>query len=291
LVEREEQPLRSSAIETYARCPRQYAYRYVYGLRSREVGMFTLRKALHETLRALEHPAGPLEADGIGSPALPALPDALRLFEANWEAAVARDREPSEGDVAAGTTEVEAPAFDAVYRRHGQAIVERAWRALATRPAEGVIAAPRGVVSTDFERGVSVKVGGASISVTLDRVEPLMSDVTPPHAAERRADGRSLQPAVFVRHRLGRSSSPQADLRALFYALAAEQYHGARPATLLHHNLSTDERAPAALNPRQRARLTEDLHDALDGITRADYAPKPVSGACESCPFQLICPA
>src|SRR5262249_40868600 len=47
-------PLRPAAIETYTRCPQQYAYRYVYGLRPREVGMVTLRRALHETLRTLE---------------------------------------------------------------------------------------------------------------------------------------------------------------------------------------------------------------------------------------------
>jgi DNA helicase-2/ATP-dependent DNA helicase PcrA len=285
------EPLRSSAIETYARCPRQYAYRYVYGLRPREVGMVTLRRALHETLRALERSGMTSDADGAEMPALPALAEALRLFDANWAAAAASDAGSPEGDVAADAAETEAPPFDAVYRRHGRSVVERAWQARAARPAEEEGAIGRRAGSTDFERGVSVEVGGARISVTLDRVEPLIAEVVPSDAEAGRASGRSPQPAVFVRHRLGRSSSPQADLRALFYALAAEQRPGEAPATLLHHNLSTDERTPATLNPRQRARLTETLHDALDGLARADFAPRPVAGACESCPFLLICPA
>src|SRR5260370_19370571 len=48
-----ELPLRPSAIETYRRCPRQFAYRYVYGLRPAEVGLATLRRSLHDTLTTL----------------------------------------------------------------------------------------------------------------------------------------------------------------------------------------------------------------------------------------------
>jgi hypothetical protein len=97
-----------------------------------------------------------------------------------------------------------------------------------------------------------------------------------------------------VRHRLGRaptSPSSQADLRALLYTLAAEQAGDGAPATVLLHNLSTDEREQLALSPRQRARLTDELHEALDGIARGDYAPRPEAGACDTCPFLLICPA
>ena len=276
--------MRSSEIEAYARCPRQYAYRYVYGLRPREVGVATLRRALHETLRAIER-TGAATAEDTNCPPLA---EALRLFEANWEAALASEMGTPERDLAADVAHLESPPFDAVYRRHGRAVVERAWHALARRVEAGE-GAPRRAAAVDFERTVSVDVGGKSVNVTLDRVEPLIADAS--LEGNGRTAGRTPQPAVFVRHRLGRASSPQADLRALFYALAAEQHPGEAPATLLHHNLSTDERTPAALNPRQRTRLTEELRDALDGMARTDYAPRPQSGACESCPFLLICPA
>ena len=92
-----EEALRPAAIETYQRCPRQYAYRYVYQLRPREVNLATLRRGLHETLRELQER---FATAGEASPqALPSLDDAQALFERHWRAAVAADaaRRPSAG--------------------------------------------------------------------------------------------------------------------------------------------------------------------------------------------------
>ncbi len=297
--------LRSSEVETYARCPRQYAYRYVYELRPHEIGMFTLRGVLQETLQELvrrssgAHAAevGEVDSSDVDTVATPSLDEAFRLFEAKWEEALARELLPVESDAAHEPVERVTPPFEALYRRHGRGIVERLWGQLAAPAAdahsedEGAASRP-GLKTPDFERGVSVQVGGRAISVTLDRVEVLANHVAAASETAGRATGRTTaSPAVYIRHRLGRSSAPQADMRALFYALAAEQAVGEGPATLLQYNLSTDELAPAALSARQRSRLTDELHDALDGIARGDFAAKPEPGACDRCPFLLICPA
>lgn len=42
-----------TALETYVRCPQQYAYRYLYGLGGQRLGMASLRQGLRETLLAL----------------------------------------------------------------------------------------------------------------------------------------------------------------------------------------------------------------------------------------------
>src|SRR5260221_7373931 len=86
-------PLRPSAIETYRRCPRQFAYRYVYRLRPAEVGLATLRRSLHDTLTTLhagfaatgrDRPSG----DGESASAIPSLEEAVGLFESSWMAAL-----------------------------------------------------------------------------------------------------------------------------------------------------------------------------------------------------------
>jgi superfamily I DNA/RNA helicase len=98
-----EEPLSVSAIETYQRCPRQYAYRYVYGLRPHEVGLGTLRRGLHAALRELQErfaavgPGGAANGgsanggqsvEGVG---IPSLREARALFVEQWRVAVAAD--------------------------------------------------------------------------------------------------------------------------------------------------------------------------------------------------------
>jgi CRISPR/Cas system-associated exonuclease Cas4 (RecB family) len=141
-----------------------------------------------------------------------------------------------------------------------------------------------------------VRVGSHDIAVTLDRVDWHEARATTAAPGRRRSalqgdqSADVAEPVRFVRHRLGRSSPPP-DLRALFYELAAEQAAESAPVALHQHNLSTGQIEPLALDARQRAKLTEQLHDALDGIARGDFTPHPEPSLCQSCPFLLICPA
>ena len=57
-------PLTISALETYLRCPQQYAYRYLYGLGGQHLGMASLRQGLRETLLALHERFDAALADG-----------------------------------------------------------------------------------------------------------------------------------------------------------------------------------------------------------------------------------
>ncbi|HEV7126110.1 MAG TPA: UvrD-helicase domain-containing protein, partial [Ktedonobacterales bacterium] len=127
------EPLRPAAIETYQRCPRQYAYRYVYRLRPREVGLGTLRRGVHETLRELQARfAATGESGASHAPPPPALDEARTLFIWHWRAAVATEARATRAggtDLAgepAASAELEGP-FGALYRRHGLRVVERAW--------------------------------------------------------------------------------------------------------------------------------------------------------------------
>ncbi|HEV8189919.1 MAG TPA: ATP-dependent helicase, partial [Ktedonobacterales bacterium] len=105
----------ASAVETYLRCPRQYAYRYVYQLEPREAHLLTMRRQVVETLRELSQRLLP----GVR---VPTVEDARASFEQRWnDAQTAQESAhvtPSLGDA----TPAEAP-FGDVYRRYGAMLV------------------------------------------------------------------------------------------------------------------------------------------------------------------------
>lgn len=304
-----EAPVRQSEIETFERCPRQYAYRYVYGLRPREIGLATLRRALHDTLHALQ--ARLSAADSTEPSGRSSLEEALGLFDGHWASALQRELRPSgeTGAADAGPIELPPGSFVEVYRRHGRHVVERVWAGLvpaeeaadtvAPRPPQPELPEqPNGV---EYDRSVTVRVGRHDVAVLLDRVEQVERVSEPAGVAagassSRRVSGRSLggngaQPVRFVRHRLGRSAARAPDLRALLYTLAAEQRAAGAPAELLQHNLSTGEIERLTLNERARARLRDELADVLDGMASGYYPARPDPNICPSCPFLLVCPA
>jgi superfamily I DNA/RNA helicase/Zn-dependent peptidase ImmA (M78 family)/CRISPR/Cas system-associated exonuclease Cas4 (RecB family) len=315
-----------AAIETYGRCPRQFAYRYVYGLKPREIGMMTLRRALHNTLRDLRqqvHFAAPTAPDAngdtlTGTPGGLTLRDTLALFETHWHTALLYERgefaaksvaSVTEGaavsadPATAATPDIESDPFVEVYRRHGRQVIERAWLTLtqATPPQHPVDELD---ASARFEHSVTVQIGNRQIALTVDRVEP---EAEPPVAAPaptsapngRRAGqserAANAQPLRYVRHRVGPSRAAQADLRALLYTLAAEQTaeqstRQARP-VLYQHNLSTGEVERVELDTRKLTRLRENLVDILAGMESGIYPPRPDPNTCQNCPFLLVCPA
>jgi superfamily I DNA/RNA helicase len=312
-----DQPLRQTEIETYQRCPRQYAYRYVYQLRPREVGLGTLRRSLHETMRDLQvAAAGSPEAT---APAPRSLDEALALFERHWHAAVAAEA-PHAGD--SNSRHDEGP-FGSLYQRFGRRVIERAWHDLMEGPRQPIdmdsaavhdaedddtlgagdapLAAPL-PRSARLSEHVQIRVGAHPIEVTLDRVEgageslgssrvAAMADASGPAPGD--AASARVARARFVRHRIGQRStaSAPADLRTLLYALAAEQHHGPSRPTLFQHDLATGVLEPVGLDPRRAGRLRETLLTTLADMERGHYPARPDPLTCPTCPFLLICPA
>jgi superfamily I DNA/RNA helicase/Zn-dependent peptidase ImmA (M78 family) len=310
VAELDGRPVHVAELETYRRCPRQYAYRYVYRLRPSEIGLTTLRRTLHDTLHLLQSRFEDVSAVS----AAPSLGEALELFEWQWTEALARGRPdeavpPAQDEPAADGTAAAEP-FIALYRRHGRQVVERMWERLSHEPATGTPRpadqATQVALGARYDQTVTVRAAGHEIAVTLDRVEGSADGRT---AAAGTAAGTgeiqtsaprigttasTASPAPFptrlVRHRLGHGGSTQADLRQLLYTLAAEQGLAA-PAELYTHNLTTGEMERVELDRRKLIRLHEELDQTLDGIRRRIYAPRPDPNTCQSCPFLLICPA
>ena len=268
-----------SAIETYARCPRQYAYRYVEGFSGSDGSLPRMRRGILEALRLLH--SAPDEnattAHGDKDAGAPSLADALLRFDDLWMAsgtANGASQPETEDDTR------ERP-FGDVYRRYGHRIIERAWHELAN--GGGQHRGRTGEVG--FEELVAIPIGKRTIALTVDRVEhapatPETTESTTPKPASTR----------YVRDRLG-AASDSPDLRALLYTMAAEQHTAAgAPVEVSQRNMTTGEREPVTLRPRQRENLHDELASAVEGILRNDYAPRPETHRCQSCPFLLICP-
>jgi DNA helicase II / ATP-dependent DNA helicase PcrA len=315
------EPLRQSELDAYQRCPRQYAYRYVYHLRPREVGLGTLRRSLDDTMRELQSAVA-----GADDPDAPrSLDDAMALFERHWHAAVAAEaahRDPPAGD---GPSDEEGP-FGALYRRYGRRVVERAWHDLAEAPRQPVLvdaaAEPDGDASAPevaegdraphaaplprtakLSERVQIRVGGHPIEVTLDRIDGASEQAGRAHAAgaggdaagPAHADAASAREerARYVRHRIGQraTANAQADLRTYLYALAAEQHHGPVRPTLFQHDLATGVLEPVGLDPKRAGRLRDSLLETLNDMEHGEYPARPDPLTCSTCPFLLICPA
>ena len=300
----------------YKRCPRQYAYRYVYELQPREIGLATLRHALHATLPMLQQrfvkPGGSVAG---GKTVQLSLQEALSLFENEWARKLEQEKRSQSGndEVVAENQMVEpatvsGDAFLELYRRHGRQVIERAWAGMAEHRLPGFEAETGRLLfdaqETHFDEHVTVRVGEHQLSVILDRVEhgasagdsasgPPKISSSPTNRRGKSPQRNNAVPSVpvrLVRHHLGNNSLGKPDLHALFYALAAEQSGGTAP-ELYSHNLTTGEVDRVILDARKVARLREELDTVLEGIESGFYPPHPDPNICQSCPFLLICPA
>ncbi len=280
-------PVRHSEVETYQRCPRQYAYRYVYRLQPREIGLATLRRALHASLHRLElHFAEPRQRGNREKTAPLSLHDALQLFDNEWakrleqeghtQGAADRVAGSVDEDLLPSPDSISGDPFLPLYLRHGRQVMERAWKQLADR---WVSHSDDEMYSQDinsepphFEEQVTLQIKGRELSMVLDRVE------------------RGAAPQRLVRHRLGSNNPDKLDLHALFYALAAQE-SGPEAAELYSHNLTTGEMDRVRLDARRIGKLQGELETALAGIEGGIFPPRPDPNICQNCPFLLICPA
>jgi superfamily I DNA/RNA helicase/Zn-dependent peptidase ImmA (M78 family) len=274
-------PIQVGEIETYLRCPRQYAYRYVYGLHGPEPGIAALRRGVRASIHELhafavgtDSSQGSNAPTGQPSPLLPSLDDTLASFEFHWQEATG------------GAPRDELA--DQALRRHGRGLVEREWRALmaAHSTDQGI---PGALPDVDLDATVEVRTVGRDIRLALDRVE--RPSAAPPSMASSHGPMAHQvgEPVRFVRQHLGGSPN-RADVRALLYRLAAEQYgtNGGAAEAVQQSSNGYEERI--VLSRRQEERVREELAGALAGMEEGNYPARPDPHTCAGCPFLMICP-
>ncbi len=273
-------------LETYLRCPRQYQYRYGYGLQPTEQGYRQFYECVQRTLRVLHEQFAasrattgdahaPDEHDDAPAEAAFSLEAAQELFADHW-----RQHGP-----------LEHP-FAESYFAYGLRVIQRTWSDLAGVADD---AAPE--ASTDDEaqttrrlaassrlgQKLDARLEGQTIQVTVDRVEDerLLLALDP---------GR---PVRLVRHRMSGKDEEKVEVEArhVLYALAQEQRMPGRPVEVYEHNLSTGALTPVPLHSRAAENRRADVIAALAGLRARRYPPKPDRFSCPRCPFLLICPA
>jgi DNA helicase-2/ATP-dependent DNA helicase PcrA len=157
--------------------------------------------------------------------------------------------------------------FAVLYERHGHEISELIRRKLLSSDD----------ATWQLRQAFTVDIAGKTIELVVDRVE------APEHAGE---------PIKFVRTRFGkRKEKPTASAREMLYVHASRQHHPGRTIELQAHNLSTGETYPITLTEKKEQSLYNELEQAILGMERHEFPPKPDVIRCPSCPFFLICPA
>src|SRR5436190_394800 len=128
-----------------------------------------------------------------------------------------------------------------------------------------------------LRQNFSVDIAGKSIEIVVDRVE------APEHTGE---------PIKFVRTRFGkRKEKPAATAREMLYVRASRQHLPGRSIVLQAHNMSTGETYPIILTDKKEQSLYNELEQAILGMERHEFPPKPDVVKCPNCPFFLMCPA
>ncbi len=157
--------------------------------------------------------------------------------------------------------------FAAQYERHGHEISELIRRTLLSS----------GDSNWQFRQTFTVDIAGKSIEIVVDRVE---------------ASENVGKPIKFVRTRFGkRKEKPTATAREMLYIHASRQHHPGRTIELQAHNMSTGETYPITLTDKKEQSLYNELEQAILGMERYEFPPKPEVVKCPNCPFFLICPA
>ncbi len=155
--------------------------------------------------------------------------------------------------------------YESFYREQAALMVERAVRHFSR--ARGQL----------FYQAWTIERPGALISLTPDYMELI--------------EERGSAAILFRQTRTGKppSKTPDDDLYALFYAIAAEHFPQARPRVEILY-LSTDE--IIVLNLRQRTINTRLKHydDAISGILAGEFPPEVSDHQCPRCVHFFTCP-
>jgi len=157
--------------------------------------------------------------------------------------------------------------FATLYEQHGHEVSEMIRRKLLSS----------GDANWQLRQKFTVDIAGKSIEVMVDRVE---------------ATEQASEPIKFVRTRFGkRKEKPSTSTREMLYVHASRQHHPGRIVMLQAHNMSTGETYPITLTDKKEQSLYNELEQAILGMDRNEFPPKPDVMKCPGCPFFLICPA
>ncbi len=243
-------PLSLAALDTYDRCPRQYALRYSLGLNGEPSGYGRLRQVVTQTLREAA------QSNETTS-------DALARFERLWQIALqAGQPDP----------------FDPLYQRLGVSAIERSaqsseWAPVGSQPTG------RDGPTAELADETILPIANGNISLRIDRVASIQDASTgePQFVAIRHRLGR-------------RPRQPKPDLRQYLLVQAQRILSGDPAAdTIYEHQLDADALIPVTLSAPDERKLGEHLHELIEGLRSGEFPVRPDPLRCAQCAFVLLC--
>jgi DNA helicase-2/ATP-dependent DNA helicase PcrA len=267
-----------SELETYQRCPKQYAYRYVDHLwaPSSLVSLFSraIRRAASDVAQAINQ-------SRLRGMALPSRDEALKLVDERWRTVLEEEERTGSGSMEGLRNAV----LEAYYLRQAKITIESLWKRLTQRghTSDGL----NELAGEARFQQVTISIGALQIRGEIETVSTALDF---PKEDGVSAPGRSADSWVVTRYRSSRSDNTPS-LRDLFVEIAAQhEALGGGQGHVIARNLATGSVAQVKLTERQRARVTREVMGAASGIMRRDFHPKPDEWQCQRCPFVAACP-
>ena len=244
-----------SQLNTYERCPLQYAFGHVYRIPTdRTVAAFTFGTTAHEAFEAFTRERR--ERAARGEPP-PTRDDLERLFTERWTPTGFGDRTTEEAYGRRVQTLLDN-FWDGELRGLGQAIHEEQWFDLTLDPADG---SPPVIVSGSIDRIDRLPSGGIEVI-----------DYKTGRVSSQKGVDESLQLSIYAlacRDALGLGTPERV---TLYFTESATRLSTTR----------TDEQLDAA---------RDDILARTARIRSGDFAATPSQNACRWCDYAAMCPA
>jgi DNA helicase-2/ATP-dependent DNA helicase PcrA len=243
-----------SQMDTYQRCPLQYALQKVYAIPSgRKAGALSFGSTAHATFEAFTRERR--ERLARGEPP-PTRDDLKRWFEAEWRS------QEFEG----GTTE-------AHYRQRVGPLLDAFWAgelaSLGQAEAEEL----------PFELRIDVPGGAPAIFIgSIDRIDRLPSG--------------GLEIIDYKTGRVSSQRSVEESLQLSIYALACRDALGlGTPEMVTLYFTETGTRMSTTRSDEQLDAARDQLAAWVARVRSGDFAATPSAGACRWCDYGVLCPA
>ncbi len=162
----------ASAIESYQRCPRQYAYSSIYRFGSGTDGYQLFWQATHKTVETLQRQIDEKKESEQREISVPTQPEIQEIYSQHWQALGGPDT-----------------PFAPMYEEHGHEVVEAVRRRLHGKEE----------VDWQLRSGYDVDIAGQVVHVTVDRVEDGEQTSKPTRFVRTRFGRRKEKPAADLR--------------------------------------------------------------------------------------------
>ncbi len=251
--------LSASAIETYQKCPQQYLFGKVWGLRGGPGAAMTFGNVMHTTIREF------LGALRKGRP-LPPFEEVETIFRREWSSAGFEDRYQEECYLKDGLEQL------------------RAFHAAC-------VAAPPDIVAQEKAFALELE-NNVQVTGRIDQINRVSGDAGDAMVGRLGRPDASAEVEI-VDYKTGRPKTEEKarkDLQLGIYALAAREALELNAQRMVYHSLQNNERVIGTRDAKQLADVRNTIQEVAADIRAREFPPTP-GYHCKDCDYWSLCPA